>query len=280
MNAAQVIPFEFEAKQVRAYCDEAGEPWFCAADVCKALGYANSRKAIADNCRGKGVTSSYTLTSKGRQALTFINEGNLYRLIIKSRKEEAQRFESWVCDEVLPAVRKHGRYEDSAGQMGSLVFEAIGVSELTAIKGVIQDKAKAVPKEKRRSFIQTMHQRLHTRFNVQRTELIPHKDFADACNFVAAYVLEGEWLPKKDDPSKFDDWLNLNALITCMRGSYEVFAKHDLYRHLTGLGSRAGIEIHDYLVDGRGIAGMLKREYAGPLGEAEQFSNALRARTD
>ena len=111
MQTAQIIPFQFETKQVRAYSDEAGEPWFCAADVCAALGYANSRKAIADNCREKGVTSSYTLTSKGRQALTFINEGNLYRLIIKSRKEEAQRFESWVCDEVLPAIRKHGRYE-------------------------------------------------------------------------------------------------------------------------------------------------------------------------
>jgi len=275
--ASNVIPFKFETREVRTLLID-DQPWFVANDVSAGLEYseasAMTRHLDEDE---KGLSNVQTLG--GEQEMLIINESGLYSAILRSRKASAKRFKKWVTAEVLPAIRKHGRYEDSAGQMGSLVFEAIGVSELTAIKGVIQDKAKAVPKEKRRSFIQTMHQRLHTRFNVQRTELIPHKDFADACNFVAAYVLEGEWLPKKDDPSKFDDWLNLNALITCMRGSYEVFAKHDLYRHLTGLGSRAGIEIHDYLVDGRGIAGMLKREYAGPIGEAEQFSNALRART-
>lgn len=199
---SNVIPFKFEAREVRTMLIE-DQPWFVAADVCVSLAIGNVSLAVngrADRSSDgldedeKGIAT--VNTPSGAQEMLVVNESGLYALIFKSRKAEAKRFKKWVTAEVLPAIRKHGRYEDSAGQMGGLVFEAIGVSELTAIKGVIQDKAKAVPKPKRRSFIQTMHQRLHTRFNVQRTELIPHKDFADACNFVAAYVLEGEWLEK------------------------------------------------------------------------------------
>ncbi|HBP4991393.1 TPA: antA/AntB antirepressor family protein [Pseudomonas aeruginosa] len=74
----------------------------------------------------------------------------------------------------------------------------MGVSELTTLKGLIRDKAKVVPLEKRRSFQQTMHNRLHTRFNVPRIELIPAAQFESACNFIAAYALEGEWLPNEE----------------------------------------------------------------------------------
>lgn len=67
----------------------------------------------------------------------------------------------------------------------------IGVTELTALKGLIRDKAKVVPIDRRRSFQLSMHNRLHTRFNVPRVELIPAQQFEAACNFIAAYALEG-----------------------------------------------------------------------------------------
>ena len=102
--------FSFEGKALRTFADENGEPWFCAADVCEVLGYANSRQAVQKNCRDKGVSSRDTLTDGGTQALTFISEGNLYRLVIKSRKPEAERFETWVMEEVLPSIRKKGGY--------------------------------------------------------------------------------------------------------------------------------------------------------------------------
>lgn len=145
-----------------------------------------------------------------------------------------------------------------------LVGAVIGSSGLTVLDRVIDQKAGVIEKGLRRSFKMTIKSRLRGRFNVQRTDLIPADNLADACNFVAGYALEGEWLAKEAEPV-FDDWLNLNCLITCMQRSYEVFAKHNLYSHLTGLGSRSGIEIIDYLADGRGVAGMLKREYAEPL---------------
>ncbi|MDV8133047.1 Bro-N domain-containing protein [Pseudomonas aeruginosa] len=197
MQAAQVIPFKFDALEVRTLLID-DQPWFCVADICRVLGYSNSRDALAKHCREKGVAKRDTLTTKGRQALTFINEGNLYRLIIKSRKEEAQRFESWVCDEVLPAIRKHGRYEDTSNKMATLVDELIGMTEVNVIKGLIRDKAKVIPIDRRRGFQLAMHNRLHTRFNVPRVELIPAAQFESACNFIASYALEGEWLPEEE----------------------------------------------------------------------------------
>ncbi len=106
--------FQFDSQEVRIFVDDQGEPWFCATDVCAVLGYQNAPDAIAKHCRQKGIAKRDTLTKKGQQFLTFINEGNLYRLIIKSRLPAAERFEEWVFDEVLPAIRKTGKYEASS----------------------------------------------------------------------------------------------------------------------------------------------------------------------
>ena len=102
--------FNFVEKSVRVEMDENNNPLFHAADVCGILGYANTSKAISDHCLAKGITKRYTPTEGGNQEMTFISEGNLYRLIIKSRKPEAEKFEIWVCDEVLPSIRKTGSY--------------------------------------------------------------------------------------------------------------------------------------------------------------------------
>jgi prophage antirepressor-like protein len=96
--------------EIRTMVTESGDPLFCAVDITKILGYRNGRKAISDNCKPKGVTTSDTLTDGGIQQLTYIDEGNLYRLILKSKKPEAEPFENWVCGEVLPSLRKTGGY--------------------------------------------------------------------------------------------------------------------------------------------------------------------------
>lgn len=85
-----------------------GKPYFVGTDVAKALGYSNPRKAILDHC--KGVTKRDTPTSSGIQSMSYINEGDLYRLIMKSKLPSAEKFESWVMDEVLPTIRKTGSY--------------------------------------------------------------------------------------------------------------------------------------------------------------------------
>ena len=87
-----------------------GQTWFCMSDVAKALGYSNSRDALKKHCRQKGVAKRDTLTSGGNQIITYIDEGNIYRLITHSKLPSAERFESWVFDEVLPSIRKTGLY--------------------------------------------------------------------------------------------------------------------------------------------------------------------------
>ncbi|MCU0443744.1 MAG: GIY-YIG nuclease family protein [Microscillaceae bacterium] len=88
----------------------ADKVWFCGIDICNILGYKNNSKAINDHCRPKGITKRYLLSNGGKQEYTFISEGNLYRLITKSQKPEAEKFESWIFDEVLPQLRKTGSY--------------------------------------------------------------------------------------------------------------------------------------------------------------------------
>jgi prophage antirepressor-like protein len=118
--------FKFESSAVRVVTDDKGDPWFCAKDVCTVLGYTNDSKAVKDHCKPWGITKRYFLTSSGHQELTFISESNIYRLsIIRSHKREAKRFEAWVCDEVLPSIRKTGRYSLHTPQIPQTYPEAL-----------------------------------------------------------------------------------------------------------------------------------------------------------
>lgn len=88
-----------------------GKEFFPATDVAAKLGYSNPHKAIIDHCRKGGLTNHEVIDSLGRkQQKNFINEGNLYRLISRSKLPQAEKFESWIFDEVLPSIRKHGAY--------------------------------------------------------------------------------------------------------------------------------------------------------------------------
>ena len=85
-----------------------GKPYFVGKDVAIALGYVNPTKAVSTHC--KGVSKMGIPSNGGVQEMSIIPEGDIYRLIIKSKLESAQRFESWVMDEVLPQLRATGSY--------------------------------------------------------------------------------------------------------------------------------------------------------------------------
>lgn len=87
-----------------------GKEWLEAIRVAKILGYENPRKAVIDHCKEKGIVTHEVLTAGGKQEMKFIDEGNLYRLIIRSKLPAAEQFESWVFDDVLPSIRRSGRY--------------------------------------------------------------------------------------------------------------------------------------------------------------------------
>lgn len=107
MNNIQIFQNE-QFGQVRIAMNESNEPLFCLSDVAKALGYSNPAKAVIDHC--KGVTVLETPTQSGVQPIKYGKESEVYRLTMKSKLPDAEKFQDWVCDEVLPSIRKHGGY--------------------------------------------------------------------------------------------------------------------------------------------------------------------------
>lgn len=94
--------------QIRTSVTESGEPMFCLADVCKALGLQTNK--VKSRLKDKGMEYYSTPTNGGNQLISYISEPNLYKCILQSRKKEAEAFQDWVCEEVLPSIRKHGAY--------------------------------------------------------------------------------------------------------------------------------------------------------------------------
>lgn len=90
---------------------------FCGRDIAIALGYRNPNRAIARHCRG--CTKRTTPTSSGDQEMVFIQEGDIYRLVARSNLPGADKFESWIFDEVLPSIRKTGGYIATSEDMSN-----------------------------------------------------------------------------------------------------------------------------------------------------------------
>jgi len=91
--------------------EEAGKFLFCGSDVAKALGYARPNDAIAAHCRYTAKRSIPHPQAADKQIdMIFIPEGDVYRLITHSKLPDAEKFERWVFDEILPAIRKTGGY--------------------------------------------------------------------------------------------------------------------------------------------------------------------------
>ena len=98
---------KFDGTEVRL-CDKDGEPLFCASDVARCLGYARPNEAVSDHC--KGTLKRRILTSGGMQDVNFIRESDVYRLAFKSQLPSAQKFVDWIAEEVIPSIRKTGKY--------------------------------------------------------------------------------------------------------------------------------------------------------------------------
>lgn len=88
--------------------DQNGGYWFVANDIAGSLGYVETAKAVREHC--KGVSEMDIPTRGGIQTVKIIPESDVYRLIMRSKKPDAEKFQDWVCGEVLPSVRKHGVY--------------------------------------------------------------------------------------------------------------------------------------------------------------------------
>ena len=232
MNAVQVL--NFQQNSVRTVADNKGELWFLANDVCEILGYSNPRQAVQKNCKEKGVSNRYTLTRGGEQSMTYINEPNLYRLIIKSRKPAAEAFEEWVMETVLPTIRKTGGYQ--VGQKTTADDRTPlrqAVAALVGRKGIDYSSAYSM---------------IHQRFNVGAIEDLPTEKLPEAVAYVHALTLHtgltGEVLdaPPKAKP-KLPISGNSLADIAAMvyYGTWMIELGKDISAPLKQLGNRQAV---------------------------------------
>ena len=117
-HSTELSTFDFESNAVRTVMID-GEPWFVGKDVCRCLEIADHHQALKrldeDELRGYTIPTQSDLsgynTPTQRREMKMVNEPGLYNLIFTSRSEAAKRFKRWLAHEVLPAIRKHGRYE-------------------------------------------------------------------------------------------------------------------------------------------------------------------------
>ncbi len=156
-------------------------PLFCASDVARALGYKNVHDAILKHC--KCLAKHELLTTQGVRELNFIKEPDIYRLIIKSRLPQAQEFERWVFEEVLPSIRKHGIYATEEMTEKIIQDPDFLIKTLTALK---EEKTK--------------NQKLRKLNKEQKTEIIKLKPKA---NYYDALVEGGLMTNIRDTAKEF-----------------------------------------------------------------------------
>lgn len=100
--------FTFADQQVRVILQD-GEPWFVLADVCRVLGLGTPAR-VAERLRENQKGVSETHTPGGRQTVTIISEPGLYRTVLRSNSPQAEPFQVWVEEDVLPSIRRTGGY--------------------------------------------------------------------------------------------------------------------------------------------------------------------------
>jgi prophage antirepressor-like protein len=131
-----VVPFFYDKLKVRTVTGAGGQPWFVAADVCKALGYKNTSKAVDDHL-DEDERSSALVPRTSNDSLgvptNIISESGLYALVLKSQKPEAKRFKRWVTSEVLPSIRKTGAYVPAG-----LTLETLSPAQASQVGGIIK----------------------------------------------------------------------------------------------------------------------------------------------
>lgn len=136
----KVFTFSQSNQPIRVEVIE-NEAWFVAKDICDSLGIENNRNATARLEDYEKLTSILWTSGQNRE-VTLVNESGLYSLIFQSRKREAITFKQWVTTEVLPQIRKTGKYTPE------VAIQEVGVSEPTDLSylscRVIEIEGKAV----------------------------------------------------------------------------------------------------------------------------------------
>lgn len=178
--------FSFENNAVRTL-GAPESPLFVAVDICSSLGYANSSKAIKDHVDPEDLIKSEITDKLNRiQTVNCVNESGLYALIFGSKLESAKRFKRWVTSEVLPAIRKTGRYEAQ---------ETITPAEQRAIQREV-----AIRAHKTSSNYRTIYRAIKARYQIARYDQLPRTQLEDCLDFIREVELDVPEVPHTTRP--------------------------------------------------------------------------------
>ena len=208
--------FSFETFAVRTLGDSLA-PLFVASDLAVVLGYRNAPDAVRmldDDER----TPVEVETKGGKQTMTAVTESGLYALILKSRRPEAKRFRKWVTSEVLPAIRKQGRYECPA--QAQLPPPSLSEQQAYAIMSEVAKRAKNCG-----AHYQTIYRALKARYQVTKYTHIPAASFDDAIAFIRSMELRAPEVPQQEPRKGL--WLSdhqAKRLATFLYELYDLFA--------------------------------------------------------
>ena len=184
----QLSTFNFESKSIRTLAIN-NEPWFVAKDLCNAINISNYRDAIErldDDEKGVALTD----TLGGKQEMAVVSESGMYTLILRCRDAVKKgsiphRFRKWVTAEVLPTIRKTGKYE-SKTSVNDRTGLRNAVNMLVSKKGLIYSDA---------------YHLIHQRFNVESIEDLTLEQLPQAVEYVHKIILEGELITDLELPS-------------------------------------------------------------------------------
>lgn len=109
-NSKTIVPFSFDNHQIRVSTDDQGSPWFVAKNVAEILGYDQTANGLK-HCKGSSVLDELNKNNGLSPATKWIPEADVYRMVMRSNRPDAERFQDWVVEEVLPSIRKTGSYQ-------------------------------------------------------------------------------------------------------------------------------------------------------------------------
>ena len=188
----QLSTFNFESKSIRTLSIN-NEPWFIAKDLCDTLKISNVSDALLklddDEKATIGLTDSQA--GKGAQSISIVSESGMYTLILRCRDAVKKgsiphRFRKWVTAEVLPTIRKTGKYE-SKTSVNDRTGLRNAVNMLVSKKGLIYSEA---------------YHLVHQRFNVESIEDLTLEQLPEAVEYVHKIILEGELITEAELPSR------------------------------------------------------------------------------
>lgn len=185
---SSALSFTFENKSL-TILGTVLNPLFVAKQVCLALGFKDTINAVKTHCDPEDVCKVEVQTNGGKQLVNCVNESGLYALIFGSKLPKAKQFKRWVTNEVLPAIRRAGRYEVPTG-------DTITNAQQVAIQQAVARRAK-----KTAVYYQTIYRAIKVRYQIPRYTELKQSQFEDCLRFIETVDLSVPEVPASE-PTK------------------------------------------------------------------------------